>query len=339
MRILSLAAAFVATSLAGEAFAQAAAPAAPAAQQRRELSPEDKALNASLTGMIKTVPVLAAMERVEVKIPMKLAMISAMAGDKAGNIYILHRPKDADPIVVVDRNGKILRSFGKGLYSIPHSIHLDPQGNVWTTDANTSKVRKFSPEGKQLLEITVGEIPDPNRPFCSVTGIAFPASGNVLISDGYCNARILEYTQDGKRVKEWGSKGKGPGEFTLPHDVTIGSGGTIYVADRENGRVQWFDSSNKYLGEKLIGGRLYSVAPAPDGGIYVGVAAKGGPTLDTDANIFKINSKTGAVEGRLEMMSHETEVGADGTIYPGTADLIQNPDPNQSTLVVFRPKK
>jgi DNA-binding beta-propeller fold protein YncE len=337
MRILSLAAAFVALSLTGEALAQAAAP-APAAAPRREISPEDKALNDSLTAFIKSTPELG-MQRDEIKVPMKLAMISAMATDKTGNIYILHRPKDGDPIVVVDKSGKILRSFGKGSYTIPHSIHVDPQGNVWTTDANTSKVFKYSAEGKQLLEITVGEIPDAKRPFCSVTGVAFPASGNVLISDGYCNARILEYTQDGKRVKEWGTKGKGNGEFTLPHDVTIGTDGTIFVADRENGRVQWFDANQKYLGQKLIGGRLYSVAAAPDGSVYLGVAAKGGPSLDTDANIFKFNPKTGAVEGRLAMMSHETEVGADGSIYPGTADLIKNDDPNASTIVVFRPKK
>ena len=336
MRILQLAAAFVALSLAGEAFAQAAAPAA--APQRRELSPEDKALNESLKSFIKSTPLLA-MERVEIKVPVKLGMISAMAGDKNGNIYVLHRPKDGDPIVVLDRSGKLLRSFGKGSYTIPHSIHIDPQGNVWATDANTSKVFKYSPEGKQLLEITVGEIPDPKRPFCSVTGVAFPASGNVLISDGYCNARILEYTQDGKRVREWGAKGKGNGEFTLPHDVTIGTEGRIFVADRENGRVQWFDTSNKYIGQKLIGGRLYSVAPAADGGVYVGVAAKGGATLDEDGNIFKINTATGAVEGRIAIMSHETEVGADGTIYPGTADLIKNDNPNESTLVVFRAKK
>jgi hypothetical protein len=329
MRILHLAVAFVAMSFAGEALAQAAAP-APAVQPRRELSPEDKALNESLKGFIKSVPMLP-MERTEIKVPMKLGMVSAMAADKAGNIYVLHRPKDGDPIVVVDKSGKILRSFGKGMYEIPHSIHVDPQGNVWTTDAHT--------EGKPLLEITVGEIPDPKRPFCSVTGIAFPASGNILISDGYCNARILEYTQEGKRVKVWGSKGKGNGEFTLPHDVTIGTGGTIFVADRENGRVQWFDANQKYLGQKLIGGRLYSVAPAADGGVYVGVAAKGGATLDEDANIFKINTKTGAVEGRLEMMSHETEIGADGSLYPGHADLIKNDNPNESTIVVYRPKK
>lgn len=336
MRVLSLAVAFVAMSLAGEALAQAAAP-APAAQPR-EMSPEDKALNESLKSFIKSVPELG-MQRDEIKVPMKLAMISAMAVDKAGNIYILHRPKDGDPIVVVDKSGKILRSFGKGSYTIPHSIHVDPQGNVWTTDANTSKVFKYSAEGKQLLEITVGEIPDMKRPFCSVTGVAFPASGNVLISDGYCNARILEYTQDGKRVKVWGTKGKGDGEFTLPHDVTIGTDGTIFVADRENGRVQWFDANQKYLGQKLIGGRLYSVAAASDGSVYLGVAAKGGPSLDTDANIFKFNPKTGAVEGRLPMMSHETEIGADGSIYPGTADLIKNDDPNASTIVVYRPKK
>ena len=337
MHILSLAAAFVAMSLAGGAMAQAAAP-APAAPPPRVMSPEDKALNDSLTAFIKSTPELG-MLRDEIKVPMKLAMISAVATDKAGNIYILHRPKDGDPIVVVDKSGKILRSFGKGSYTIPHSIHVDPQGNVWTTDASTSKVFKYSAEGKQLLEITVGEIPDAKRPFCSVTGVAFPASGNVLISDGYCNARILEYTQDGKRVKEWGTKGKGNGEFTLPHDVTVGADGTIFVADRENGRVQWFDANQKYLGQKLIGGRLYSVAAGADGSVYLGVAAKGGPSLDTDANIFKFNPKTGAVEGRLAMMSHETEVGADGSIYPGTADHIKNADPNASTIVVFRPKK
>ncbi|MGE3334205.1 MAG: peptidyl-alpha-hydroxyglycine alpha-amidating lyase family protein [Rhodospirillaceae bacterium] len=335
MRILSLAAAFVAMSIAGQALAQGAAP---AAAPPREMSPEDKALNASLVEMIKTVPLLP-MERTEIKVPMKLGMVSAMAVDKAGNIYILHRPKDGDPIVVVDKGGKILRSFGKGMYTIPHSIHIDPQGNVWTTDANTSKVRKFSADGKSLLEITVGEIPDEKRPFCSVTGVAFPASGNVLISDGYCNARILEYTQDGKRVKTWGAKGKGNGEFTLPHDVTIGTEGRIFVADRENGRVQWFDKDEKYLGQKLIGGRLYSVAAAPDGGVYVGVAAKGGATLDENANIFKINTKTGAVEGRIEMMSHETEIGADGSLYPGHSDLVKNDNPNESTIVVYRPKK
>ena len=338
MRILSLAAAFVALSLTGQALAQAA-PAAPAAAPApRPLSPEDKALNDSLKSFIRSTPILA-IQRDEIKIPMKLSMVSAMAVDKAGNIYILHRSKDGDPIVVVDKTGKILRSFGKGSYTIPHSIHVDPQGNVWVTDANTSKVFKYSAEGKQLLEITVGEIPDAKRPFCSVTGVAFPASGNVLISDGYCNARILEYTQDGKRVKEWGSKGTGNGEFVLPHDVTIGPDGTIYVADRENGRVQWFDANNKYLGQKLIGGRLYSVAAANDGSVYLGVAAKGGPTLDTDANIFKFNPKTGAVEGRIEVMSHETEVGADGAIYPGTADLIKAPDENSSAIVVYRPKK
>ena len=199
MRILQLAAAFVALTVAGDAWAQAAAPAAPAGQQRRALSPEDKALNESLTSFIKSTPMLA-MERVEITVPMKLGMISAMAGDKDGNIYILHRPKDGDPIVVVDGSGKIVRSFGRGLYTIPHSIHVDSQGNIWTTDANTSKVYKFSPEGKQLLTIEVGEIPNPDRPFCSVTGIAFPKSGHILISDGYCNARILEYTQDGKRI-------------------------------------------------------------------------------------------------------------------------------------------
>lgn len=317
-------------AVAGPLHAQAPAP------QPRPLSPEDRALNETLRAMAAATPLLA-VERVAVTTAAPLGMISALAGDAAGNIYILHRPKEGDPVVVIDRSGKVLRSWGRDMYRIPHSIHLDPQGNVWTTDANTSKVVKYTVEGRKLLEIDVGEIPDPARPFCGVTGVAFAADGTVLISDGYCNARILEYSADGKRLRAWGAKGKGPGEFVLPHDVTVGGDGTVYVADRENGRVQWFDAARTFRGEKTFGGRLYSVAVAPDGAVYVGAAAKGG-AIDQDANIFRFDPRTGAVEGRIPVMSHETEVGPDGAIYPGSADLEKGPDPARPAVVFFRPK-
>ena len=89
----------------------------------------------------------------------KIEMASSVAVDSKGLIYILQRGADADPVIVVDRQGRIVRSWGRGLYKIPHSIRIDGDGNVWTVDAGSSMVYKFSPDGKQLLEINVGGLP------------------------------------------------------------------------------------------------------------------------------------------------------------------------------------
>src|SRR5579863_7110703 len=145
-------------------------------------------------------------------------MVSWVALDEKGTIYLLQRGEKADPVLVVDRDGKILRSWGKGLYKIPHSIRLDPQGNVWTVDAASSTVIKFSPQGEKLMQIDVGgQLQNSRSPFVGTTDIAFGPNGRIFISDGYGNARILEYTSDGKPVRECGSSGNGPGQFHLPH--------------------------------------------------------------------------------------------------------------------------
>jgi DNA-binding beta-propeller fold protein YncE len=169
-----------------------------------------------------------------------LGMVSSVAMDSKGVIYLLQRGDKADPVIAVDRNGRVLRSWGKGLYKIPHSIRIDPQGNVWTVDAQSSTILKFSPEGKELMRIEVGGQPEGWRnPFCGTTDIAFAPNGHPFISDLYGNARILEYTADGKRVREWGTKGTGPGEFRLPHGIAVDNKGVVYVADRENAMVPY----------------------------------------------------------------------------------------------------
>jgi len=125
--------------------------------------------------------------------------VSWVAIGRNGSIYLLQRGDKANPIIVLDRSGKMTRSWGKGMYTMPHSIRIDPAGNVWTTDAASSMVYKFSPEGKKLLQIEVGGQPSPCDGFCSVTDIAFAPNGNLYISDGYRNARILEYTPEGQK--------------------------------------------------------------------------------------------------------------------------------------------
>lgn len=199
-------------------------------------------------------------------------MVSWIAVDRNDRVFLLQRGNQADPIVAMDRDGHVLHTWGKGMYVMPHAIRIDPQGNIWTTDAATSMVYKFTPQGRTLMEIAVGGQPSPcmdqqifpesERPsgpnnFCGTTDVAFAPNGHVFIADGYANNRILEYSADGKRLNEWGSAGTGPGQFRLPHSIEIDNNGVIYVSDRENGRIQRFDLRGTYLGEWPHLGRMF----------------------------------------------------------------------------------
>ena len=128
------------------------------------------------------------------------------------------------------------------MFTMPHSIRIDPQGNVWTTDAATSMVYKFTPSGRKLMEIAVGGLPS-------------------QCMDQQINP---EYSADGTRLNEWGSAGTGPGQFRLPHSIVIDETGVIFVSDRENGRIQRFDLTGKYLGEWPHLGRIYSLKISDD---------------------------------------------------------------------------
>lgn len=303
----------------------------PALAQQRELSPERKADTEALRAIAKHTPQLPG-QIIEVKVSQELVGPSAAAAGKDGTIYVLHRPaeakKDGDPIMVFDAKGTFLRSFGKGMYKIPHGIRVDPAGNVWTIDSSTSMVLKFSPEGKKLMEIDVGGIPNPDRAFCGATDIAFAKNGNLFISDGYCNSRVIEYTADGKKLREWGERGTGPGQFMNVHAISIAEDGTLYVADRENGRVQWFDQSGKYLGDKKFGGQLFSVTVAHDGGVYVGTQPRD-VDFATDPFVFKFDPKSGTIIGKVDMPAHQLSLGPNGALYPGT---------RRRGILVFQPK-
>lgn len=282
-----------------------------------------------LHALLENVPQIN-VERIDVKVnpPMIFEGISAVTTDKRGNIYVIHRPADGDPIVVVDPKGDFIRSWGKGMFKIPHGIRIDPAGNVWTVDASTSMVYKFTPEGEKLLEIAVGDVPDSNWDFCGATDLAFAKSGHVFVSDGYCNARIVEYDAAGKKLREWGKHGTGPGEFNLIHSIAIGPQGNLYVADRQNGRLQWFDQSGVFLGEWKYGGQFYTVAFSEQGEFYAATHPKGVP-LDEEFNVVKIDLATGKILGKFGVRAHELSVAPDGTLLPAT---------RSSQLVFLKPR-
>jgi len=304
----------------------------------RERNPESEALRA----LAARTPVLP-FEAVAVKIApaLRLGVISASAADGQGNIYVYHRPKEdtlQDPVVVIDAKGRVLRTFGKGRDPMPHGIEIDAQGNLWTVDANTSIVRKLTPQGDVLLEVSVGDIPVPEKLFCGAIGVAFRKDGHFYVGDGYQNARVVEYAADGRKLRQWGRHGGGPGEFNLVHDISAAADGTVYVADRENGRVQWFDPDGGYLGQKHFGGQLFSVAVAPDGMVYVGIQARVTAGDRVPSNIYKFDPATGTVIGRIEIIAHQLTVGPDGSLYPGTASAKIGDDPNATSILVFRPR-
>jgi DNA-binding beta-propeller fold protein YncE len=240
--------------------------------------------------------------------------VSWMAIDSKGLIYEIQRGNKADPILVLDRDGKVLRSWGKGDYKVPHSIRIDPSGNIWTVDAASSTVIKYSSLGEKLMTITVGEQSESNGPFNGATDIAFGSDGHLFIADGYGNARILEYAPDGRRVKQWGKPGSGPGEFRVPHAIQIDEDGIIYVADRENGRIEKFTSSGLYLGEFPHLGRIYSLKLSGDtlwASIQSFEQAPGSAGW-----VVKLDRKTGRMLGHLDVAEarglHCVEQGSSG---------------------------
>jgi len=226
--------------------------------------------------------------------------VSWVAIDAKGLIYELQRGDKADPVLVADRDGKLLRSWGKGDYQIPHSIRIDPAGNVWTVDAGSSVVIKYSPLGEKLMTIRIGEQPESAGAFKGATDIAFAPNGHLFITDGYGNARVLEYTPEGKRVKQWGKPGNGPGEFHLPHAIQIDDAGTIYVADRENGRIQKFDLDGKFLGEIPHLGRIYSLKLAGTV-LWAGMQPLNQPPTGSPGWIVELDPKMGEIMGHLDV--------------------------------------
>ena len=247
----------------------------------------------------------------------KIGYPSSVAMDATGTIYVLQRDDTADPVIAMDREGRVLRSWGKGLYKIPHAIRIDPRGNIWTVDAGNSMIYKFTPKGEKLMEIAVGEQPVGKTPFTGTTDIAFAPNGHLYISDGYGNSRILEYSPEGKRLRQWGSAGTNPGQFRMPHGIAIDDQSIVYVADRQNGRLQRFDLNGKYLGMWDNLGMVATVV-FRDGALWIGTQQRNQPTT-SEGWLMKIDRKTGKILAYVDSAHghHVVNLNARGELLSG----------------------
>lgn len=301
------------------------------------MTPEERAKmeaqNSQLKAMLQSASKLPYdVHQISVHVPEKegaMSLVSWIAADHNGLIYLLQRDPNIDPVIVVDRNGKVVRSWGKGMYKTPHGIRVDPKGNVWTTDAASSMVYKFSPEGKKLMEIEIGGQPTPCGAFCSTTDVAFAANGHLFITDGYRNARVVEYTADGQKIREWGSAGTGPGQFRLPHSIQIDENGIIYIADRENGRIQRFDQQGKYLGEWSQYGKTFGLALQKDA-IWLSSIPRG--SNNQAGWLIKVDRKTGNLLGYIDALgNHGMDIMPNGDLLSASPGQDEFPQ-------LYRPK-
>jgi hypothetical protein len=190
--------------------------------------------------------------------------IGGMAVDLKDNLYVFNR--SPHPLMILDRNGKMLKTWGEGSFSRPHGARIDSNKYILCTDDVLQQVFKFTLDGKLIM--TLGEkgkasdtgyvdLPDffkgldtivrGGGPFNRPTGIALSSKGDMFISDGYGNARVHKFSADGKYLFSWGEPGRGQSEFRLPHNVWVDKLDRVWVPDRENNRVQIFDSNGKFL--------------------------------------------------------------------------------------------
>jgi DNA-binding beta-propeller fold protein YncE len=177
---------------------------------------------------------------------------TSVAVDPSDNVWVFNR--GAHPVIQFGRDGTFLRSWGEdGRFRRAHGITIGPDGTLWLTDDLHHTIRQFTPDGTLLL--TIGD-PDQastlqgGKPFNRPTHVALdPKNGDVYISDGYGNSRVHKYDPKGRHLLSWGEPGTDPGCFNLPHNIATDSDGRVYVADRENHRVQFFDGKGGYLGQ------------------------------------------------------------------------------------------
>ncbi len=173
---------------------------------------------------------------------------AAVGCDSSDNVYVFNRGEH--PVIVFDGEGNFLRSWGEGLYPRAHGVTMSPDDSIFLSDDGDHTVRKCRLDGTVLFTLGIPGTPAPfmsGDPFNRCTHVAIdPQTAEFYVSDGYGNARVHKYSPDGKLLFSWGESGTGEGQFNIAHNVCTDKDGWVYVADRENQRIQVFDKNGKF---------------------------------------------------------------------------------------------
>ncbi len=244
--------------------------------------------------------------------------VSAVTHDSAGNVYVFHRG-DSDAIVIFDSNGRYLRSFGRGFFGNEHGLRIDREGNIWAIDNGDHMVYKFSNDGTLLQQFgTRGVAGSDDKTFARPTDVAFDSRGFAYISDGYTNTRVVKLDPNGNFVKSWGEPGEGPGQFRVPHSIAIDSRDRVYVSDRENNRIQIFDTDGNLIRIWTHLGATQGIFITPDDQMWIITHRNNTENIMYDTlagRLMKIDLETGEVLGSMESPGHLLTVAPGGEIY------------------------
>lgn len=252
--------------------------------------------------------------------------VAGVATDSRDRVYAFNRGDH--PMIVFDADGNFLDAWGEGIFTNPHGIYIGPDDRVYCADNFDHTVRIFSTDGQ--LERTLGEKDQPSDtgfvagqspvqkgagPFNMVTNVALSKAGDLYVSDGYGNARVHKFSGDGEYLFSWGEPGTGPGEFNLPHAIALDRYDRVYIADRENSRIQVFTTEGEYVthwDNVIRPDDLYIDA---DENLYVaelGEIAGKGPNVEVLPHAPHARVSVLTLEGEIQ-----TQFGGEDPVAPG----------------------
>ncbi|MBI3954279.1 MAG: hypothetical protein HY330_07180 [Chloroflexi bacterium] len=256
--------------------------------------------------------------------------VGGVATDSRDRVYVFNRGQH--PVIVFDRDGRFLTAWGEGVFTNPHGITIGPDDAVYCVDNFDHTVRKFTTEGVPLLTLGTKDRPSDTGytrespkvlraagPFNRPTNLALSPAGEMYVADGYGNARVHKFSAAGKHLFSWGEPGSGPGQLNLPHGIVIDRRGTVYVADRENSRIQLFTPDGEYLAEWRDVNRPCDLYIDRDEHMYVaelgfraGIAA-GAPVPEGHTPLARVSVFT--LDGRLRARWGGAESCAPGNFF------------------------
>ena len=281
--------------------------------------------------------------------------IGGIAVDGEDNVYVLSRSDH--PVMVFDRDGVVLRSWGEGFFGRAHGARLAPDGTILCTDDGDHFVARFSPTGELLMTLgqkgvptdtgyrhtwdvfqSTSTIAKAGAPFNRPTGVAVGDNGDIFVTDGYGNCRVHKFNAEGKLQNSWGEPGGEPGHFRLPHDIAVDSLGRLLVADRENSRIQVFDQDGALLGIWHDVIRPTGIGIDRDGLVYVSELALRVSVFSVDGELLTRWGNTSANRDEaLFLAPHTVAVDSHGDVYVGeVAKTHAGTDRGANTIHKFR---
>jgi DNA-binding beta-propeller fold protein YncE len=257
-----------------------------------------------------------------------------IAADARGHVFVIHRGEH--PIMEFDASGKFLRAFGDGLFDRAHAVRFDPDGNLWAVDDGSHVVMKMDAEGHVRMVLGRSRKPGATVPpphpgprglrddslllFNRPTDIAFAPNGDFYVTDGYGNSRVVKCARDGRFLKTWGSKGNGKGQFDTPHSIAVDRRGLVYVADRENYRIQVFNPDGEFVQQWTHVGAPWGLYLTPDQVLYMADGYNNRVLkLNLEGQVLGTFGESGKLPGQFSYV-HHLSVGPDGSVY--TAEIL-----------------